>query len=315
MKPSGTKLNRKSTAEEVSRGVELTGRTAVVTGANAGIGLETARTLALRGCQVVMACRNQEKAASARKTIVREAGGAISADLLEPREIDLADLASVRRFAEGFVAEGRPLHLLINNAGVMLPDRRETRDGFEAHFGTNHLGHFLLTNLLLEPLRAAAPARVVNVASEAMQMSGLTAELDDLNWERKKWSGWKAYGSSKLMNLLFTRAFFRRHGGDGITSNALHPGIVRTELARSQTGLLVVFGLFLIPWMKKAPQGAATTVYAATAPEYETTGGAYLADCAPTRAPKLAADEDVQERLWAISAEATGLASARGASA
>lgn len=303
------KPNRKSTAEGVSEGVDLSGQTAVVTGANAGIGLETARVLALRGAHVIMACRDLDKAKRARKTVVRESEGALSADSFEVCALDLASLESVRACASGLVATGRPIHLLVNNAGVMLPNRRVTSDGFEAHFGTNHLGHFLFTNLLLEPLRAAGQARVVNVASEAMQMSGLTAELEDLNWERKKWSGWKAYGSSKLMNLMFTRALHRRFGEDGITSNALHPGIVRTELARSQSGPFVLLGLLMLPWMKKVQGGAATSVYAATAPEYGTTGGAYLADCAPTRAPKLAANEDVQERLWSMSVEATGLSS------
>ena len=256
-----------------------------------------------------MACRDLDKATKARKMIVRESEGALSPESFEPRELDLASLSSIRSFATEFAAENRPIHLLLNNAGVMLPDRRETSDGFEAHYGTNHLGHFLLTNLLLDPLRAAGSARVVNVASEAMQMSGLTNELDDLNWERKKWSGWKAYGSSKLMNLMFTRTLQRRYSADGITSNALHPGIVRTELARSQSGVFIVLGLFMWPWMKKVGGGAATSVYAATSPEYGETGGAYLADCKPTRAPKLAADEAVQDRLWEISAEATGLGS------
>lgn len=300
-------FTRKSTAEEVSAGIDLSGRTAIVTGANAGIGRETARVLALRGARVIMACRDLEKARRARKTVVRESAGALSVDSFELGELDLASLASVRAFAARYAAEGRPLDLLVNNAGVMLPTREVTSDGFEAHFGTNHLGHFLLTNLLLEPLRASGAARVVNVASEAMQMSGLTAKLEDLNWERKKWSGWKAYGSSKLMNLLFARTIQRRYAGQGITSNALHPGIVRTELARSQSGAFVVLGLFLLPWMKKVPAGAATSVYAATAPECATHGGQYLADCAPTRAPKLAADEDVQDRLWDLSADATGL--------
>ncbi|MDG2305350.1 MAG: SDR family oxidoreductase [Candidatus Binatia bacterium] len=304
-----SKPNRKSTAEEVSAGVDLAGKTAIVTGANAGIGLETARVLALRGARVVMACRDIGKATKARKTIVRESEGALSPESFELRELDLASLASIRSFASDLKDENRPIHLLLNNAGVMLPDRRETSDGFEAHYGTNHLGHFLLTNLLLDPLRAAGSARVVNVASEAMQMSGLTTELDDLNWERKKWSGWKAYGSSKLMNLMFTRTFQRRYAAEGITSNALHPGIVRTELARSQSGPFIVLGLFMWPWMKKVGGGAATSVYAATAPEYAETGGEYLADCKPTRAPKLAAKESVQDRLWEISAEATGLGS------
>lgn len=302
------RFNRKSTAEEVSAGIDLTGKTAIVTGANTGIGLETARVLALRGAQVVMACRDLEKAERGRMTVVRESGGALSPDSFELRELDLAALASVRAFGEAFVAEGRPLHLLVNNAGIMIPDRRETADGFEAHFGTNHLGHFLLTNLLLDALRAGAPARVVNVASEAMQMSGLTRELDDLDWKQKKWSGWKAYGSSKIMNLMFTRALHRRYVGDGITSNALHPGIVRTELARSQTGWFVAVGLLMLPWMKKVDAGAATSVYLATAPDFEREGGGYFADCAATRAPKLAADEEVQERLWEISVARTGLA-------
>ncbi len=292
--------------------MDLSGTCAVVTGANAGIGLETARVLALRGAHVVMACRDAEKARRARKTLLREAAGALADESLETRSLDLASLASVRRFAEELVGDGRPIDVLVNNAGVMLPKRSETADGFEAHFGTNHLGHFLLTNLLLEPLRAAGArggARVVNVASEAMRMSGLTPALEDLNWERRRWSGWRAYGSSKLMNLLFTRAFHRRHARDGITSNALHPGMVRTDLARAQPPSFLVLGLVAWPWMKKVDAGAATTVYAATAPEYATTGGVYLADCAPTRAPKLASDEDVQERLWSISEEAVGLAS------
>lgn len=299
--------NRKSTAEEVSVGVDLSGRLAIVTGANAGIGRETARVLALRGAHVIMACRDLEKARRARKTVVRESEGAISDDAFELRELDLASLESVRAFATGFLSQGRPLDLLVNNAGVMLPTREVTSDGFEAHFGTNHLGHFLLTNLLLESLRAAGAARVVNVASEAMQMSGLTADLDDLNWERKRWSGWRAYGSSKLMNLMFARTIQRRYAEEGITSNALHPGIVRTELARSQSGPFIVLGLVLWPWMKKVPAGAATSVYAATAPECATDGGRYLADCAPARAPKLAANEAVQDRLWDLSVEATGL--------
>jgi NAD(P)-dependent dehydrogenase (short-subunit alcohol dehydrogenase family) len=304
--------SRKATAEEVSAGVDLAGRTAIVTGANTGIGLETARVLALRGAHVVMACRNLDKARKGRETVVRESGGRLDEESFEVRGLDLASLDSVRSFAEAFVAENRPLHLLVNNAGIMIPDRRETADGFEAHFGTNHLGHFLLTNLLLEPLRAGAPARVINVASEAMQMSGLTRELDDLKWERKRWSGWKAYGSSKLMNLMFTRAFQRRHAGAGITSNALHPGIVRTELARSQSKPMVLLGLVMWPWMKKVDSGAATSVHLATAPEYEKDGGGYFANCAPARAPRLAGDEEVQERLWTISAELTSLQSQDG---
>ncbi len=301
------RFDRKSTAEDVSAGIDLEGRTAVVTGANAGIGLETARVLASRGARVVMACRDLGKAADARSRLVRESGGELDEGAFELRALDLASLDSVRSFAAALAAEERPVHLLVNNAGIMIPDRRETSDGFEAHFGTNHLGHFLLTLSLLDNLRAGAPARVINVASEAMQMSGLTEELDDLNWERKKWRGWQAYGSSKLMNLMFTRALHRRVCGEGIVSNALHPGIVRTELARSQPWPFLFLGLLAWPWMKEVGAGAATSVYLATASELESEGGGYFADCAPTRAPALAGREDLQERLWQLSAELTGV--------
>ena len=300
-------FNRRSTAQEVSEGFDLRGRTALVTGANAGIGRETARVLALRGARVIMACRNREKADQARKEILRDAGGAIPEEGLELRDLDLASLASVRAFAAALVDEKQPLDLLVNNAGIMIPDRLETADGFEAHFGTNHLGHFLLTNLLLDPLRAAPAPRVVNVASEAMQMSGLTRALDDLNWEKRSFSGWRAYGSSKLMNLMFTRALVRRYAEDGISSNALHPGMIRTELARSQRWPFLLIGLLALPWMKEVPAGAATSVYLATAASLGS--GGYYADCAPTRAPGLAEDQGVQDRLWEISAELTGLES------
>ena len=299
--------NRRSTAEEVTEGVDLRGRTAIVTGANAGLGTETARVLALRGAHVVMACRNEEKAEKARSTIVRESEGKLTDDSFEIQALDLASLDSVRSFASNFIAQDRPLHLLVNNAGIMIPDRLETVDGFEAHFGTNHLGHFLLTNLLIDLLKSSGPARVVNVSSEAMQMSGLTRELDDLNWEQRSFSGWRAYGNSKLMNLLFTRALARRYGDAGISSNALHPGMIRTELARSQRWPFLILGVAFLPWMKTVEAGAATTAYLATAPEFDRGGGGYFSDCAPARPPKLANDEDVQERLWEISARLTGL--------
>lgn len=298
---------RNVTAEEISSGVDLSGKNAIVTGASAGLGLETARVLALRGAHVIMACRDLEKARRARKRLVREGEGRIDAEALELQELDLASLASVRACAEAVRTTGRSVHLLVNNAGVMLPDRCETADGFEAHYGTNHLGHFLLTNLLLEPLRAAGAARVVCVSSAAMRASGLTRECDDLNWEHRRWSGVRAYGSSKLMNLLFAKAFDRRYRNDGIVANALHPGMVRTDLARSQPLPFLLFGFVMLPWIQTVEAGAATTLYASTAPEYARTGGAYLARCAPARVPSIAADDEVQERLWEISAEATGL--------
>jgi NAD(P)-dependent dehydrogenase (short-subunit alcohol dehydrogenase family) len=300
------RFGKRSTAEEVTEGLDLSGRHAIVTGASAGIGLVTAEVLALRGASVTMACRDLAKAEAARRQIVAASEGRIARESLSVEALDLAEMDSVRTFARGFLAGDRPIHLLINNAGVMLPDRRETKDGFEAHFGVNHLGHFLLTNLLLERIRASAPARIINVSSDAMQFASLTRELADLNWEERSYSGWRSYGDSKLMNLMFTNELNRRLGESGVTSAALHPGIVMTDLGRDQKGLLSWVGIPMRPFMKTAEQGAATTLYAATCANPLQPGGSYLADCATARPGKLAGDADLERRLWERSEELTG---------
>jgi NAD(P)-dependent dehydrogenase (short-subunit alcohol dehydrogenase family) len=292
---------------QVSEGVDLRGRHAIVTGANTGIGRETARVLALRGCDVTMACRNQDKAEAARSELIEDADGAIRGEQLQIEALDLASFESTRAFAAGHLAGGRPIHLLINNAGVMIPDRRVTTDGFEYHFGINHLGHFLLTGLLLERLLESAPARVVMVSSDAMQFGGLDPALTDLNWETRSFSGWRSYGSSKLMNALFANELQRRYAERGLVANSLHPGIVTTELARDQKGILSLIGLALWPIMKNEAQGAATTLLLATAPEYEKQGGGYFSDCKPARVARLALNEDVAARLWQRSEELVGL--------
>ena len=143
---------------------------------------------------MTLACRDLAKAEAVRQRFVRESEGRLAGDQFAIEHLDLASLASVRAFAKAFLLADRPIHLLINNAGLMIPDRRLTLDGFEAHFGTNHLGHFLLTTLLLDRIRASAPARIVNVASDAMHFASLTPAFEDLNWERRKWSGWRSYG-------------------------------------------------------------------------------------------------------------------------
>jgi NAD(P)-dependent dehydrogenase (short-subunit alcohol dehydrogenase family) len=296
--PRRARFGRRSTAEEVSEGIDLSGRHAIVTGASGGIGLETARVLALRGGSVTMACRDLEKGSAAQRRVVAESGGRVDPEALRLAHLDLASLESVRAFARGFLASDRPIHLLINNAGVMLPDRRETSDGFEAHFGVNYLGHFLLTNLLLERIRASAPARIVNVSSEVMHFAALKPDLTDLNWAERRYSGWRSYGDSKLMNLMFTNELNRRLDGSGVTATALHPGMVTTELGRDRKGWLVLLGIVVRPFMKTAEQGAATTLYAATCPDPSQPGGSYLADCAPARPAKLAGDRDLEARLW-----------------
>ncbi len=300
-------FGRRSTAEEVSRGVDLTGRYAIVTGANTGIGRETARVLALRGCRVAMACRNLDKGDVARREILEAAKGTIPAARLLLMQLDLASLESVRIFAKDYLANDWPLHLLVNNAGVMLPDRRLTRDGFEHHLGINHLGHFLLTNLLLERLCESAPSRVVVVASDAMHMAGIDEKLEDLNWNHRRYSGWRAYASSKLMNLMFARELERRVHGRGVAVNALHPGVIKTELARDQRWYMLLVGLLMWPFMKNVECGAATTLFAATAPELADAGGRYFANCMPARMPKIAQNDTVCVRLWKLSERLTGL--------
>jgi NAD(P)-dependent dehydrogenase (short-subunit alcohol dehydrogenase family) len=299
------RFGRRSTAEQVSEGVDLRGRHAVVTGASGGLGLETARVLALRGAAVTLACRDLEKGAAARDRIVAEGASRIDPAALALEPLDLAQLDSVRAFADAILEHGRPIHFLVNNAGVMLPDRRETRDGFEAHFGINHLGHFLLTVRLLDRIRASAPARIVNLSSEAMHFASLTPELSDLDWKRRRYSGWRSYGDSKLMNLMFTNELNRRLEGCGVRAVALHPGIVMTELARDQTAWMKGVGLLAYPFAKTVEQGAATTLYAATCPDGALRDASYLADCAPARPAKLAGDREVEGRLWAQSERLT----------
>jgi NAD(P)-dependent dehydrogenase (short-subunit alcohol dehydrogenase family) len=296
-----SKFGAKTTAEQVTVGIDLTGKTAVVTGANSGVGAETARVLALRGAHVLMACRDLSRADRARRRILKESHGRVPEDRLELVRLDLSSLASVRTFAQEFVTQNRRLHLLINNAGVLHKQRTETQDGFEAHFGVNHLGHFLLTTLLLESLEASAPSRVICVSSDAMKLASLNATFFDLGWTQRKYNAWRAYGDSKLMNLMFARELDRRVAGSGIVVHAVHPGIIPTRLIRERSLSTLLLGLAMMPKMKTVAQGAATTLLAATAAEYGTQGGMYLADCQPTKGHRLSRDPAACRKLWEIS--------------
>ncbi len=302
------RYNRRTTAEQVSEGVDLSGKNALVTGANTGIGQETARVLALRGAHVIMACRNLEKAEQARQSILKSAGGRIGDSQIDLLELDLNSLAKTRQSAEEFSRRNIPLHLLINNAGIMIPMERRTEDDFEAHLGINHLAHFLFTNLVMDSLQAAEAARVVVVSSSAMGMATLTPALEDLNWKKRKFSGFRSYGDSKLMNLMFARELNRRFETKGVVANALHPGLIATELARDQSLPFMFMGIFMLPFMKSVPQGAATTLYVATSPEYEHRGGLFFSDCQEKKAlHKLALDDRIGTDLWQRSCELTGL--------
>ena len=268
-----------STTDDVLSGHDLRGVRAVVTGASTGLGEETTRALAAHGAHVVMAVRDPARGALAADRIRVECPDAS----LEIRQLDLGSLASVREFAGGFLADHAQLDLLINNAGVMACPYGTTTDGFELQFGTNHLGHFLLANLLVPALIAGAPARVVSLSSRGHAFSDI--DLADPGFQRTEYGEFIAYGRAKTANALFAVGFDRRYADQGVHAYSVHPGGIHTELGRHMTpaviaqltGRLSESGRSFA-W-KTIPQGAATSVWAATAPELDQHGGAYLEDC------------------------------------
>lgn len=281
------------------------GRVAVVTGANSGIGLETAKALTAKGASVVMACRNLQKANVAATQIRQEVPEA----KLIVMQLDLADLGSVRAFAEAFGRAFDRLELLVNNAGVMVPPFTKTKDGFEVQFGANHLGHFALTGLLLERIREASGARVVNVSSSAHRMGRL--DLGNLQAE-KGYRAWPAYAQSKLANLLFTRQLNRFFTGAGIDALAAssHPGWTGTNLQAHSSPMR-----FLNRFFAQTPEvGALPSLYAATAPDVRPNDfygpdGFQEMRGAPKRVSMIKAAEDdaLAEELWRVSEELTGV--------
>ncbi len=295
-------LDATTEAPEIMAGVDLRGRTAIVTGATTGLGLVTATFLARAGAKVVAGARNEDKG---RATVAAIADAVDGADI-DYGVIDLTSLESVRTFAEGFVATGQPLHLLINNAGVMQTPFEHTQDGFELQFGTNHLGHFLLTNLLVPALLAGAPSRVVNLSSGGHRSSDVL--WDDPNFERTPYDKMVSYGQSKTSNILFSVEFDRRFAERGVHAYAVHPGVIHTELARymspedldSMLKRMKAMGRDMPP--AKTPEGgAATSLWAATAPELADVGGVYLEDCHVSEALPYATDPEAAVRLWAMS--------------
>ena len=290
---------------------DMTGRSVIVTGANSGIGAAAARALASAGARVVLAVRNLDKGRTAVAAMPGET---------EVRELDLASLASVREFAAAWDGE---IDLLINNAGVMAPPLTRTADGFELQFGTNHLGHFALTNLLLEHVTG----RVVTLSSGAYRIGRI--DFEDLNWERRPYNAWRAYGQSKLANLLFTAELQRRltAAGSAVLATAAHPGYAATNLQshsqRRSLDLLMAISNRL--FAHDANGGALPTLYAAVADipgnSFAGPGGFMGQRGAPKRVGRSAAaqDMDVARRLWDVSEELTGvrfpLGAGRGAPA
>ena len=269
-----------STSDEVLADVDLTGRVAAVTGASGGLGLETVRALAARGAHIVLAARSRDKLAAALRTIRAELPDAS----LEPVVLDLADVASARRAAFDVLTSVDRLDLLINNAGVMCTPFGHTTDGFETQIGTNHLGHMAWTVPLMDLLTRDGGGRIVNLSSAGHRFGDV--DLDDLNFDHRAYDPWSGYGASKTANVLFSVELERRLGPLGVHSVAVHPGGIHTDLGRHMTPELLTEIQERIAqsnpggfeW-KSVPQGAATTVWAATTPEFAERGGVYCEDC------------------------------------
>jgi NAD(P)-dependent dehydrogenase (short-subunit alcohol dehydrogenase family) len=285
---------------------DQTGRTAIVTGANTGIGLEAARMLARKGAHVVLACRNPEKG---RAALVQILAGT-PAGRVDLETLDLSDLDSVAAFAGAFVRTHERLDLLINNAGVMVPPLGRTAQGFELQFGTNHLGHFALAGRLLPLVLRTPGARVVVVASGAQNFGRI--DFDDLNWERRPYRAWAAYCQSKLANMLFALELQRRlsTSGSEVRATAAHPGWTATDLQRTAGAARFLNPLFAM----KPADGALPTLRAATDPAAG--GGSYWGPSrafeisgppAPARISARANDQAVAARLWEVSEKLTGV--------
>ncbi|HEY5337733.1 MAG TPA: oxidoreductase [Rhizomicrobium sp.] len=299
-KPIRSPFGAKSTASDVAKGFDLSGKTALVTGASSGLGIETARALAQCGVEVILPVRSRIKGEEAAVSIFATTGNRN----VTVAEMDLADWDSVRRFASAFVKGGKPLDILINNAGVMATPERRIMGNVESQFGTNHLGHFLLTGLLTPALLKARRARVVSLTSLGHTLSPI--DFDDPNFERRPYDKWLAYGQSKTATSLFAVELNRRLEPKGITAFAVQPGGIITNLQRDlSTEEIRAFG-----WVDengkiqdgfKTPEGgAATSVWCATSPLLANGGGVYCEDCNIAAAVAADSQELIGVRPWAI---------------
>jgi NAD(P)-dependent dehydrogenase (short-subunit alcohol dehydrogenase family) len=309
-----SRFNRHSTALEVIDGIDLRGRRIVVTGGASGLGLETSRALAQAGASLTLAVRNAAQGDAAANAIGGETGNRD----IRVAVLDLADLSSVQRFADAWLDRGEALHVLINNAGIMACPLTRNALGWEAQFATNHLGHFALTRALLPALLKAEAPRVVALSSSGHRLSPV--QFDDIHFERREYNKWKAYGQAKTANALMALHLDTLHAKDGLTANAVHPGGIKTGLSRYlPREEMEAMGWVktgdtpdtVPPGFKNPEQGAATSVWAATAPELQGHGGLYLEDCneaVPSPegerrfgyAPHIR-DRAAAERLWAVS--------------
>lgn len=273
----------------------MQGKVCLVTGATAGIGKVTAIELARRGATVGIVARDRGKGEAALAEIERASGRGDARLFL----CDLASQRAVRGLAREVLSAYGALHVLVNNAGAILGERRVTEDGIEATFATNHMAYFLLTNLLLDRLKASAPARVVSVASEAHRAFGL--DLDDLMFAERAYVPLSVYGASKLANVLWSAELAKRLEGTGVTSNSLHPGVIASGFGRSGPWWMRVGVRIVAPLLTSPEEGARTTIHLATSRAVEGQSGLYWKDERPCRPSERAADAELGRRLWEAS--------------
>ena len=292
-KPSRSQFNRRSTAEDVTAGIDLSGKTVVITGVNSGLGFESMRVLALRGAHVIGAARTVEKAGEACRAVEGET---------TPVACELSDLASVASCADVIQGMGRPVDVLLCNAGIMALPRLEQKYGLELQFLTNHLGHFVLIHRLLDRVKEADAGRVVIVSSDGHQLTPKGGiDFDNLSGDAG-YSSWRFYGQSKLANVLTSNELARQVEGSRMTSNALHPGVIRTNLIRHGSGIVAsLISAFSRPFERSLSQGAATQCYVAVHPDLEGVGGHYFSNSNPARPSRLGLDANLARRLWDVS--------------
>lgn len=289
----------------------MNGRIVMVTGATSGIGEVTARELARKGATTILVARNEAKA---QRTVAQIKENTDNPNV-EYMIADLSVMDEVRKLAADFQAKYDQLHILVNNAGMMFTDYQKTADGYERTFALNHLNYFLLTNLLLDTIKASGEpdhyARIVNVSSDAHQFPR-DLNFDELH-QPKNYGAMRAYGESKLENIMFTYELARRLAKEGayVTANVLHPGAVATGFGRNNSGFMGTLSkiavTLLAPLMKSADAGAETSIYLASSPEVEGISGAYFDNCKMKESSPLSKREDYWQRLWAVSEELTGL--------
>ncbi|KAL8244915.1 hypothetical protein R6Q59_011173 [Mikania micrantha] len=295
-----------STAEEVTDGINGSGLTAIVTGATSGIGVETTRVLALRGVHVIMAGRNIEKGIKVKESILEETPDA----KVDVMELDLSSMDSVRNFAAKYISSGLPLHILINNAGDFSRPFKLSKDNIELQFATNHLGHFLLTNLLLDAMKTTSyerkiEGRIISVSSDGYCFAYNGSLSDHINNE-SSYNHMSAFGLSKLANILHANELARllKEEGVNITANSLHPGVINTELFRNHNIFLIV-NRVLKYFMKDVSQVAATTCYLALNPKVKGVSGEYFSDCNLAKRSARAKDQELAKELWEFSLSLT----------